>query len=71
MFLDVLMRAPRRSHTRSRITFARPQNGWLHQEGFKPLKITRKAAPTAMIVERKQLADAVYKILTENLAGKT
>jgi hypothetical protein len=36
----------------------------------KEIDLTRKAAPTAMIVEQKQLADAVFKILAENLAGK-
>lgn len=37
----------------------------------KEINSTRKAAPTALIVERQQLGDAVYKALTENLAGKS
>ena len=37
----------------------------------KEIDVVRKSAPTAVIVERSDLADAVYKQLTENLAGKT
>jgi len=36
----------------------------------KEIVATHKSAPGALIVERKQLADAVYKALTEHLAGK-
>lgn len=35
----------------------------------KEINATRKAAPTALIVERPTLHDVVYKKLTENLAG--
>ena len=37
----------------------------------KEINATRKAAPTALIVERKQLGEAVYKALMEKLAGKS
>jgi len=36
----------------------------------KEIDKCRKSAPTAVIVERKDLHDAVYKKLMENLAGK-
>lgn len=36
----------------------------------KDIDKCRKSAPTAVIVERKDLHDAVYKKLMENLAGK-
>lgn len=36
----------------------------------KEIEKLHKSAPTAVMVERKDLADAVFKKLTENLAGK-
>ena len=37
----------------------------------KEIDKSRKSAPSAIIIEQKDLHDAVYKKLMENLAGKS